>query len=203
MESRKITILDSETQSKHVIETNAETFGELKQLARQAGINIEGKDWLEGFTKTSPRDDSSVLPVNVPYKGQRTNNLVYMLTNTNKKTSSGYDRKALYAEIKELNLAVKIKEAFGDNYTRLKSKVLAKFIDEHKNSKTERKEEKPTNTDTKTEEHKVCEEDIKIATAIANLIISLNIEELVDAKIKELTLVEVDLNKDVINDLFD
>lgn len=91
MENRKIIIVDSSSNQKVVINTDAETFGELKKAARNAGINYEGKDWLEGITKTSPVGDDSLLPVNVNYKGTITNNLVYMLTNTNKKIRSGID----------------------------------------------------------------------------------------------------------------
>lgn len=89
MEQRKIIIVDSSSNKKVVINTAATTFGELKTAARAAGINYEGKDWLEGITKTSPVSDDSQLPVNVNYKGQLTNNLVYMLTNTNKRIKSG------------------------------------------------------------------------------------------------------------------
>ena len=91
MENRKIIIVDSSSNQKVVVNTDAETFGELKRAARNAGINYEGKDWLEGITKTSPVGDDSLLPTNVNYKGTVTNNLVYMLTNTNKRIRSGVD----------------------------------------------------------------------------------------------------------------
>ena len=91
MENRKIIIVDSSSNKKVVVNTDAETFGELKRAARNAGINYEGKDWLEGITKTSPVGDDSLLPTNVNYKGTVTNNLVYMLTNTNKRIRSGVD----------------------------------------------------------------------------------------------------------------
>lgn len=89
METRKIMIVDSSANRKVVINTDATTFGELKRAARAAGVNFEGKDWLEGITKTSPMADESLLPTNVNFKGTTTNNLVYMLTNTNKKIRSG------------------------------------------------------------------------------------------------------------------
>lgn len=89
MEQRKIIIVDSSSNRNVVVNTDAVTFGELKRAARAAGISYEGKDWLEGITKTSPVGDDSLLPVNVTYKGQVTNNLVYMLTNTNKRIKSG------------------------------------------------------------------------------------------------------------------
>ena len=86
---RKIIIVDSASNSQTPITTDATTFGQLKAAVRAAGINIDGKDWLEGLTKTQPMSDDALLPTNVNYKGQVTNNLVYMLTNTNKKTRSG------------------------------------------------------------------------------------------------------------------
>ena len=91
METRKIIIVDSSSNQKVVVNTDATTFGELKRAARAAGISYEGKDWLEGITKTSPVGDDSLLPTNVNYKGTTTNNVVYMLTNTNKRIRSGID----------------------------------------------------------------------------------------------------------------
>lgn len=38
------------------------------------------------------------------------------------------NRKELYAKIKELNLQGRVKELFGDNYTRVKSEDLANVI---------------------------------------------------------------------------
>lgn len=128
METRKIIIVDSSTQRKVVVDTNATTFGELKSAARAAGINYEGKDWLEGITKTTPMSDDSLLPTNVNYKGTVTNNLVYMLTNTNKRIKSGYDRPALYSEVRRLGLAGEIKRRFGRNYTQVSNEALAEII---------------------------------------------------------------------------
>ena len=91
MEQRKIIIVDSSSNRKVTVTTDATSFGELKRAARAAGISYEGKDWLEGITKTSPVGDDSLLPTNVNYKGTTTNNLVYMLTNTNKRIRSGID----------------------------------------------------------------------------------------------------------------
>lgn len=134
METRKIIVVDSSTQRKVVIDTDATTFGELKSAARAAGINYEGKDWLEGITKTAPVSDDSLLPTNVNFKGTITNNLVYMLTNTNKRIKSGYDRQGLYAEVRRLGLAEEIKEHFGKNYTQVSNTALASIIASHSTS---------------------------------------------------------------------
>ena len=132
MEQRKIIIVDSSSNRKVTVSTDATTFGELKAAARAAGINYEGKDWLEGLTKTSPVSDESLLPVNVPYKGVVTNNLVYMLTNTNKRIRSGMNRKEAYIEIKKMNLADAVKRKFGRNFTQVGTSNLVDFIARNK-----------------------------------------------------------------------
>ena len=89
MEARKITIVSTKTQKKSVIMSGAETLGELKKDLREAGIDYDGMTFYEGTSKVELKDDASVLPHDVPYKGQTTNELVFMLTNTNKKIRSG------------------------------------------------------------------------------------------------------------------
>lgn len=131
MEQRKIVIIDSSSNRKVTVTTDATSFGELKRAARAAGINYEGKDWLEGLTKTSPVSDDSLLPVNVNYKGTITNNLVYMLTNTNKRIKNGMSRAEIYAEIKKLGLAEEVKATFGRNFTQVGTKELIAFIEEN------------------------------------------------------------------------
>ena len=135
MDQRKIIIVDSSSNRKVTVNTDATSFGELKRAARAAGINYEGKDWLEGLTKTSPVSDDSLLPVNVNYKGTVTNNLVYMLTNTNKRIRSGMNRQEAYAEIKKLGLADDVKKKFGRNFTQVGTNDLIGFI--NKNGKKE------------------------------------------------------------------
>jgi hypothetical protein len=135
METRKIIIVDSSSNQKIVVETDATNFGELKRAARAAGINYEGKDWLEGITKTSPMSDDSLLPTNVNYKGTVTNNLVYMLTNTNKRIRSGMDRKEIYAEVNKLGLKEDIKKKYGKNYTMVSNNDLMAAINDKKGKK--------------------------------------------------------------------
>ena len=138
MEQREILIVDSSANRKIVVNTNATTFGELKVAARAAGINFEGKSWLEGLTKTEPTSDDSILPTNVPYVPKEgpnagrqitTNNLVYMITNTNKRIKSGMSRQEVYTEIRKYNLSNAIKERFGRNFTQVSTNVLISFID--------------------------------------------------------------------------
>ena len=140
MEQREIIIVDSSSNRKVIVKTDATTFGELKRAARAAGINYEGKDWLEGLTGNSPVNDDSLLPTNVPYvpkKGPNagktviTNNLVYMLTNTNKRIRSGMNRQEAYAEIKKLGLADGVKKKFGRNFTQVGTNDLIDFINKN------------------------------------------------------------------------
>lgn len=129
MESRKIIIVDSATGGKFEILTDATTFGELQSAARAAGINYAGKDWLEGLTKTVPTSEDSLLPTNVNYRGTTTNNLVYMLTNTNKQIKSGMTRSELYDAFKT-NPAWKaeFQAANGRNFTNAASTMLEEFV---------------------------------------------------------------------------
>ena len=89
MEARKITVVSTRNQKKSVIMSAATTLAELKADLRQNGIDYEGMTFYEGTSKIELKDDNSVLPHDVPYKGQTTNELVFMLTNTNKKIKSG------------------------------------------------------------------------------------------------------------------
>lgn len=221
METRQITILDSATQSKHVINTNATTFGELKQLVKQAGVDINGKDWLEGFTKTSPRGDDSVLPTNITYKGQKTNNLVYMLTNTQKRIRSGAsDRQAAYAKVKELNLQDAILKKYGKNFTRCKTEEILAVVNAHEgNSKkgtsapvnNKKAEQLKAEVNDKNFGKKSIAEDKPelespvldaTAKAVAQLIIDLKIKDAVIEYINTLTPKDIDLSQAEIDKMF-
>ena len=129
MEIRKITIVSTTSNSKNVIETTANTLGELKAVLDEKGIPHAGMDFFEGVSKTKLLDNASPLPKDVPYKGTTTNELVFMLTNSNKKIRSGVaSRPDLYAKVKELELQDAIKEEFGKNFTQVSSTELEAFI---------------------------------------------------------------------------
>lgn len=150
MEYRNITVVDSASNNKVTINTNATTFGELKQAVIAAGVSIEGKDWLEGITKTIPVEDNSLLPQNVQYKGQATNSLVYMLTNTGKNIKSGVlSRKECYEYIKNNDLSKDIKKQSGRNYTNLSTDSLNALIEDVVSIDSEKKVEKTSELETK------------------------------------------------------
>ena len=134
MEARKITVVSTQTQRKSVITTGAETLAELKSALDEAGINYDGMTFYEGTSRTELKDNASVLPKDVPYKGTTTNELVFMLTNTNKKIRSGnMSRAEAYAAIKANNLQDAVKSKFGKNFTQCSTEdligMLAKSVE--------------------------------------------------------------------------
>jgi len=147
MTKREILIANNRDQSKYRIVTGAETLGELQDaIARNEGvykmvgnawvsnptpINIFGLTFTEGITKTQLLSRDSALPTNVQFKGQTTNNLVMLLTNTTKQIRSGaypMNRKDFSAYIKQNNLGGAIKQEFGDNWTRISTDKLLNFF---------------------------------------------------------------------------
>src|SRR5574344_1629507 len=110
MEKRIITIVSTANSSKVELETDATTLGELEAAMRQADIAYDGMTFYEGLTKCELVDDASILPHDVVRNGERTNNLVLMLTNTNKKIRSVYDRLELYNIIKSKVLQKNVKK---------------------------------------------------------------------------------------------
>ena len=137
MEARKITIVSTRNQKKSVIMSAATTLAELKADLRQNGIDYDGMTFYEGTSKVELKDDASVLPHDVPYKGQLTNELVFMLTNTNKKIRSGADmsRADAYAAIKAKGLQGECVKRFGKNFTMCKTADLVALINEESVSK--------------------------------------------------------------------
>lgn len=140
MEARKITIVSTKTQKKSVIMSGAETLGELKNDLREAGIDYDGMTFYEGTSKTELKTDESVLPKDVPYTNRttgetiNTNELVFMLTNTNKKIRSGavaLNRKDLFNEIKHAGLHEACKDKYGKNYTHCTNDELVALIQEN------------------------------------------------------------------------
>ena len=137
MEVRKITVVSTRNQKKSVIMSAATTLAELKADLRQNGIDYEGMTFYEGTSKIELKDDNSVLPHDVPYKGQTTNELVFMLTNTNKKIRSGaaMSRADVYAAIKAKGLQGECVKRFGKNFTMCKTADLITLVYEKAASK--------------------------------------------------------------------
>lgn len=157
METRKITVVQTKNQKKSVIMSAATTLAELKSDLRANGIDYDGMTFFEGTSKVELKNDASVLPHDVPYKGTITNELVFMLTNTNKKIRSGatnMSRMEAYNAIKSMGLQDACVKKFGKNFTMCKTADLIALIQSNSTSKPtpkaetkkEEKVETPVNT---------------------------------------------------------
>ena len=136
MEARKITVVQTKNQKKSVIMSAATTLAELKSDLRANGIDYDGMTFFEGISKVELKNDASVLPHDVPYKGIVTNELVFMLTNTNKKIRSGaMSRMEAYAEIKRRGLQDACLKKFGKNFTMCKTADLIALVQSNGASK--------------------------------------------------------------------
>lgn len=161
MEARKITVVQTKNQKKSVIMSAATTLAELKSDLRANGIDYDGMTFFEGTSKVELKNDASVLPHDVPYKGTITNELVFMLTNTNKKIRSGaiaMSRAEVYSAIKSMGLQDACVKKFGKNFTMCKTADLIALIQSNNSAanpapaapkaetKKEEKAEAPVNT---------------------------------------------------------
>ena len=138
MEARKITVVQTKNQKKSVIMSAATTLAELKSDLRANGIDYSGMTFFEGTSKVELKNDASVLPHDVPYKGTITNELVFMLTNTNKKIRSGavaMSRTEAYGAIKSMGLQDACVKKFGKNFTMCKTADLIALVQSNGASK--------------------------------------------------------------------
>lgn len=129
MEARKITVVQTKNQKKSVIMSAATTLAELKSDLRANNIDYDGMTFFEGTSRVELKNDASVLPHDVPYKGIVTNELVFMLTNTNKKIRSGaMSRTEAYNAIKSMGLQSACVKKFGKNFTMCKTADLIALV---------------------------------------------------------------------------
>lgn len=128
--ARTITVYDASSQRRVVIENvEATTFGDLKPILRDNGFDVTDKDIREGISRVTIVDDATILPSNIPYRGGVTNDLLIYMTLKNKKISSGMDRQEAIKFIKDNNLGEEVKSVCGDNYTRVSTVNLIKFVE--------------------------------------------------------------------------
>ena len=129
---RKVTIINNKTQSQKVIQASAATtLGELKREMREAGIEYEGMTFFEGHLRAELKDDASILPTNIPYKGQVVNDLTFLLTAPEKKIKSGaMSRSEAYNAIKARGLQDECVKRFGKNFTMCKTQDLIDLLGE-------------------------------------------------------------------------
>lgn len=146
MDCRDILIANTKTQKRYKISTGAETLGELKAALDANGIDYSGMTFTEGISKTQLIDDASQLPRDIEYKGSTTNNLVFLLTNTQKQIASGADEKpsraAIFEIIKKEELQDIIAEEFNKPYMQVPSADLWKFVSSYLEEKAAEEERK-------------------------------------------------------------
>lgn len=145
MEKRKITVVCTTGNRTVEILSDATTLGELKNDLTREGISYKNMSFLEGLSKTELKSDSSILPHDVTWKGQVTNNLVIMLTTANKNIKSGasMSRMEAYTCIKTMGLQNECQSKFGKNFTQCKTSDLVSLIEEKRNKKESPAKESP------------------------------------------------------------
>lgn len=184
MEARKITIVQTKNQKKSVIMSSATTLAELKRDLRDNGIDYDGMTFFEGTSKVELKTDDAVLPHDVPYKGTITNELVFMLTNTNKKIRSGaMSRAEAYAKIKALNLGELCKNKYGRNFTQVPTNDLIALIEANENHQQahECPRAKMLKEESKKEENKeVKYVDVQARAAISRLAVMLEDNDIIE-----------------------
>lgn len=130
MEARNITIVNSRTQSRNTFSSTAETLGELKADLDRLEIDYSNLTFFEGISKTELTDDNAILPKDLPWKGERTNDLVFMLTESQKRIRNGaMSRSDLYNYIKTHNLQDAVKTRFGKNFTQCSTVDLLSMVE--------------------------------------------------------------------------
>ncbi len=188
--SRKVTVLVESTQSKVVFESNATTLGELKNELRERQVRYDSDCvFKEAASKTILTSNESVLPSNIPWKGQVTNDLVFMVTAPQKKIRSGaIDRKEAYARVKELGLQGKIQEHEGKNFTQCSTAILISYI-ENEEKKVVKKT--PKHTPAPIAKEKVVKADAYTMPASGKEMMS-NLRYLLDAMVSKGVLMQHD-----------
>lgn len=188
--SRKVTVLVESTQSKVVFESNATTLGELKNELRERRVRYDSDCvFKEAASKTILTSDESILPSNIPWKGQVTNDLVFMVTAPQKKIRSGaMDRKEAYTRVKELGLQGKIQEHEGKNFTQCSTAILISYIE---NEEKKAVKKTPKHTPAPIAKEKVVKADAHTTPASGKEMIS-NLRYLLDVMVSKGVLMQHD-----------
>jgi hypothetical protein len=145
MEKRKITVVCTTGNRTVEILSDATTLRELKSDLTREGISYRNMSFLEGLSKTELKSNDSILPHDITWKGQVTNNLVIMLTTANKNIKSGasMSRMEAYTCIKTMGLQDECQKRFGKNFTQCKTSDLVSLIEEKRDKKESPAKESP------------------------------------------------------------
>ena len=201
MESRKIIVLVEKTQRKYTFNSSATTVAELKEDLSLHGVSVPStcifKEARSKSTLTSP---DSILPTNVPYKGTTTNELVFMMSEGERKIKSGAmkSRKELYDYVKSHNLSDAVKAKYGKNYTNVSTADLDSFV-----SSQSIKKETPKTSKTTTEKTPCkCKVDFgEIVNATINVVEGLYDENFIDAEVYKVIMDSLNGKKVDLNNL--
>ncbi len=158
-------------------QSNAITYGQLKEGLIAQGFNLSNTRVTEGNTQLDLVNDDAVLPVNIKKRGQLTNDLIIIMTPNARPKSGSIDvQNASYAELKAAVKALchgeqsaEARAHFG-NYTQMKTNVMRDLLKEWQVSY-----ESPA--DTAEANQNVCNEALKHilygVTLLQNSVISL------------------------------
>ena len=139
MEARKITVVNSMSQSSKTIMSGASTLGEMKNDLTANNITFNNDcSFTEGISRTALLNDDSQLPMNVTYRGNQTNELVILISATKSKISSGaFERSDLYYMIhNDVNLRLYILEQSGKNFTNISTAELNNLVNNYQEHHT-------------------------------------------------------------------
>lgn len=122
-------------------QTNATTYGQLKEELLSQGFNLSNTRVTEGNTQLDLVNNDAILPVNIQKRGQVTNDLIIVMTPNARPKSGSIDvQNASYAELKAEVKALchgeqyeEARALFG-NYTQMKTAVLRDLLQEWKAS---------------------------------------------------------------------
>lgn len=153
METRKITIVNAKTNSKHVIDTDATTLAGLKSVLDNNHIDYKGLTFFESLSKSELTSNEAQLPKDVMYRGNPTNELVFLLMQEKKIESGG--RKELYQQIADLNLKEQCIKMYGKNFTNCTTVQLEELVMSMGPSKPAKKETPVKEKDKKVKPEKV------------------------------------------------
>lgn len=215
MSTKKFTVIDTRTMQKKSFDSQATTVAELKADLRKMGITTDGMVIQEGLTKTEFKSDTALLPHDVPYKGGVTNNLVFRLTQAEKKIKSGAEmsRKDAYAKVKELNLTELIASKYGKNFTMCKTADLIAEIERSEkkaNEKMIKETPKEENKENKTKKSVASNDKVTQAiTLLTNKLVNNGIlspaegTDVVDILGTTLTVEKGNYSSEELDDMFD
>ena len=118
-------------------QTNATTYGQLKEELQSQGFDLSNTRVTEGNTQLDLVNDDAVLPINIQKRGQITNDLIIVMTPNARPKSGSIDvQNASYAELKAAVKALyhgpqfeAARDHFG-NYTQLKTDVMRDLLQE-------------------------------------------------------------------------